>query len=186
LAVAGGGAYFGWTHFKKPPSAAAPSTSAPSPVTPSETLNALASVPAQAIQKAQEVIASRQEKAGSAVDAVVADQEGIAKQAPRAPVPVPVSPPPMAGTTATTTVSPGLSASMPIAAAADASAAFREFVANAKISGVADTRALINGRLVRTGEVVDSTLGIRFHAVDRETKQLIFRDFTGAQVGRRY
>lgn len=187
LAVAGGGAYFAWTHFRKAPSAAAPSASlTPRAVTPSETLNALASVPAQAIQKAQDVLASRQEKVGSAVDAIIADKEPPAPSSPRVPVSVPVSPPPMAGTTATTTVAPGLSASMPIAAAADASAAFREFVANAKISGVADTRALINGRLVRTGEVVDSTLGIRFQAVDRESKQLIFRDFSGAQVGRRY
>jgi hypothetical protein len=187
LAVAGGGAYFGWSYFKKAPSVATPATTvAPRAVTPSETLNALASVPAQAIQKAQDVLASRQEKVGSVVDDIVAEKGSIAPTPPRSSAPVPVSPSTMAGTTATTTVAPGLSASMPIAAAEDASAAFREFVANAKISGVAETRALINGRLVRTGEIVDPALGIRFHTVDRETKQLIFRDFSGAQVGRRY
>ena len=186
VAVAGGGAYFGWTRLKSSPQGVAPAAVAPKSVTPSETLNALASVPFQAVRKAQEVLAVRQEGVRALVDAMATEKEGVSKQAPRPSVPVPVPPPLMAGATATTTVAPGLSASMPIAAAADASAAFREFVANAKISGVADTRALINGRLVRIGEIVDPTLGIRFQAVDRETKQLIFRDFSGAQVGRRF
>ena len=186
VAVAVGGAYYGWTQWKDIPPAA-PAAVAPEPVTPSETLNSIAAVPGQAIQKAKEVLAQRQERVQEAVETVVAAKESITKPAQPAAAPAPASPPPsMASATATTSLAPGLSASMPIAAAADASAAFREFVANAKISGVADTRALINGRLVRTGEVVDPALGIRFHAVDREAKQLIFRDFNGAQVARRY
>lgn len=186
LAVAGSGAYFGWMHFKKVPPAASPAAVAQRPVTSSETRDALSRVPIQAIQKTQEVLALRQEGVNAVADAMATETEFAGKHSPRPASPVPVLPPPMAGTTATTTVAPGLSASMPIVAAADASAAYREFVANAKISGVAETRALINGRLVRIGEMVDSTLGIRFHAVDRDTKQLIFKDFNGAQVARRY
>lgn len=185
LAVGGGGAYFGWIHFRNAPAVPGPNAVAPSPVSPSAALNALASIPDQAIQKAQEALVSRQEGPPSLGDGPPAESD-ISKPLPPPPAPEVVSPPSVAGTTATTTVAPGLSASMPIAAAADASAAFREFVANAKVSGVAETRALINGRLVRAGEIIDPTFGIRFLGVDRETKQLIFQDFSGAQVGRRY
>ncbi len=185
LAVVGGGAFFGWTHFRNAPAVPGSNAAAPSPVSPFAALNGLAAIPGQAIQKAQEALVSRQAGPQSLGDAMAAESE-VSKPSPPPPAPGVVSPPSMAGTTAATTVAPGLSASMPIVAAADASAAFREFVANAKISGVAETRALINGRLVRTGEIVDPTLGIRFQGVDRESKQLIFRDSSGAQVGRRY
>jgi hypothetical protein len=77
----------------------------------------------------------------------------------------------------------------PFLAAADASAEFRSFVANAKISGVfqgAPARAMINGRLVRTGETVDAALGILFAGVDPVKRHLLFKDKAGTLVARKY
>jgi hypothetical protein len=69
-----------------------------------------------------------------------------------------------------------------------ASPAFRTWVANAKINGVLGTppRALINGRTVHAGQVVDETLGITFSGVDVSRHALVFRDRTGAIVRRGY
>jgi hypothetical protein len=55
-------------------------------------------------------------------------------------------------------VAPGVAASAQVEATPEAAASFRTFVANAKVSGVFQgppTRAMINGRLTRAGEVVD-------------------------------
>ena len=62
-------------------------------------------------------------------------------------------------------------------------------MANAKISGTvggATPRALINGRLVRSGDVVESTLGITFEGFDPEKNQITFKDKSGAIVTRRF
>jgi hypothetical protein len=45
---------------------------------------------------------------------------------------------------------------------------------------------MINGRLTRTGETVDSALGISFDSIDADRKQLLFKDRTGATVTRKY
>ncbi len=62
-------------------------------------------------------------------------------------------------------------------------------MANAKISGIfqgATPRALINGRTVRVGQMVDEGLGAVFEGINSETKEIIFKDKTGATVSRRY
>jgi hypothetical protein len=70
-----------------------------------------------------------------------------------------------------------------------ASADFRAFVANADIGGVfqgTPSRALINGRIIREGQVVDDTLGISFERIDSVKKEIYFKDTTGAEVSRDY
>jgi len=77
----------------------------------------------------------------------------------------------------------------PIVAAPAASAAFRAFVSNATVGGVfqgVPSRALINGTVVREGQVVDSSLGIAFERVDAEKKIIYFKDYTGAEVAKNY
>src|ERR1017187_8329504 len=79
--------------------------------------------------------------------------------------------------------------STPIDAAMAASAAFRAFVAGATIGGVfqgAPSRALINGTIVREGQVVDSGLGIAFERIDPGKKVIYFKDYTGAEVSKNY
>jgi len=58
-----------------------------------------------------------------------------------------------------------------------------------RISGVfqgAPPRALIDGRTVRAGEVVNAALGITFERIDAPRKLIVFRDRSGATVMRRY
>jgi hypothetical protein len=79
--------------------------------------------------------------------------------------------------------------STPIDAAMAASAAFRAFVASATIGGVyqgAPSRALINGTIVREGQIVDSALGIAFERIDPAKKVIYFKDYMGAVVSKNY
>ncbi len=90
----------------------------------------------------------------------------------------------------TTDLAPGVTVTTEgVQAEVEASQSFRTFVADAKVSGVfqgTPARAFINGRLVRAGEVVDSSLGIRFDSVDVENRNIVFKDTSGAKVSRRY
>ncbi len=77
----------------------------------------------------------------------------------------------------------------PIDAAPAASAAFRSFVASATIGGVfqgSPARALINGTIVREGQVIDGALGIAFERIDSPKKIIYFKDYTGAEVSKNY
>jgi hypothetical protein len=77
----------------------------------------------------------------------------------------------------------------PIVAAPAASAEFRSFVANASIGGVFQgkpSKALINGRIAREGQVIDSELGIVFDRIDAEKKIIYFKDANGAEVSKNY
>jgi hypothetical protein len=72
---------------------------------------------------------------------------------------------------------------------AAASPEFRDFVANANIGGVfqgTPARALINGRVVREGQVLDTVLGISFDRIDATKKIIYFKDATGAVVSKDY
>jgi hypothetical protein len=76
-----------------------------------------------------------------------------------------------------------------VKAVPNASSAFRTFVASARINGVyqgTPPRAFINGRLIRTGEMIDSTMEIYFDSVDLASRSIVFKDSTGATVSRRY
>ncbi len=112
-------------------------------------------------------------------------------------VPVPVEPQPVepsttrrVATTATVELAPGVTATTEsIKAVPNASPGFRSFVASVKVSGVYSgnpPRAFINGRLFRTGEMVDEIMEIHFDSVDTATRSIVFKDSTGATVSRRY
>jgi hypothetical protein len=76
-----------------------------------------------------------------------------------------------------------------IEAAPAASAAFRTFVAGATIGGVFQghpSRALINGAIVREGQMVENALGISFERIDAVNKVIYFKDTTGAEVSKNY
>ena len=119
----------------------------------------------------------------------------------KTPVPVKVAPKveplpeePVSGervaTTATVELAPGVTATTEmIRAVPNASAGFRSFVAGVKISGVYQgkpPRAFINGRLFRTGEMVDDIQEIYFDSIDAANRSLVFKDARGATVSRRY
>lgn len=70
-----------------------------------------------------------------------------------------------------------------------ASAEFRSWVASARLSGVfagGNPRALINGRMVQPGQVVDEVLKVTFDKIESDGKTLVFRDATGATVSRKF
>lgn len=223
VAVLGAGGYFAWTQFgpaliaklspaakqpvppaatpPSPPAAAASTpapTAAPAPAasapTPSETLNKLAQMPANAINKAQDAISARRASGQSRIDAASVGEDvsgpnfGVPPAAaikPATPAPAPAKAP----ATAMTTVAPGLSATTHVEAAPEATAAFRAFVTNAKVSGVFQgnpARAVINGKLARAGDLVDEGLGVRFQGLDADRRNLVFKDQSGATVSRRF
>jgi hypothetical protein len=196
LAVVGAGAYVGWPHLPAEISVAgftvrtkpgltitkAKPTTPNSTLTPSESLNKLAQWPANAINKAQDALAARRASGQDRVDAA-ANGDDLPGKAfgvlPAAPI-KPATAGTAALTTATsvTTVAPGLSATMPVEAAPETTPEFRAFIVNA--------RAVINGRLVRAGEVVDAGIGITFDGLDSERRNLVFKDKSGAIVARRF
>ncbi|MBL9201653.1 MAG: hypothetical protein JNL39_14175 [Opitutaceae bacterium] len=195
LLVFGVGGYFAWRHFNAPPAPAngepaKPSSTAPTPTapaagpTPSDTLNKIAAMPGNAIQKAQDAIAARRAGGQGRVDALAAGDEPPAKT---------TAPDPKTGTpgtsTAMTQLTSTLTATTELETAAQASPAFVAWTVNVKVNGVfqgTPPRAMINNRLTRAGETVDPMLGIVFDSVDADRKQIIFRDGTGAKVSRKY
>ena len=69
-----------------------------------------------------------------------------------------------------------------------ASPEFRARVLALRLSGVFEgepARAMIDGRLVRAGEVIDERLGLRFDGLE-PGRRLRFRDASGAAVVRKY
>jgi hypothetical protein len=158
------------------------------PPTPglSETQNAIAHAPVNAINKANDVVAKRV-GSGQGRDAVGAITDG---EPATSPADKPARPAVTQTVTTTTTIAPGVTATNDnVSAAAEASAAFRSFVANAKIGGVFQgnpPRLLINGRTVRGGDTVDNGLAVTFDSIDSEKKLILFKDKAGAVVTRRY
>ena len=66
-----------------------------------------------------------------------------------------------------------------------ASAAFRQVVQSLKISSIVPgnpAKMMLNGRLFRTGELIEDTLAVTFVAVDSEKKLVLFRDKSGAEL----
>lgn len=207
LAVVGAGAYMGWPHLPaeisvagftvrtKPGLTISKAKPAPpgSTLTPSETLNKLAHLPVNAINKAQDALAARRASGQDRVDAAAIGDDlpapafGVPPAAPLKPAKTATKP--MTTATSVTTVAPGLSATMPVEAAPEATPEFRAFIVNARISGVFQgnpARAVLNGRLIRAGEVVDAGLGITFDGLDPERRNLVFKDQSGATVARRF
>jgi hypothetical protein len=107
-----------------------------------------------------------------------------------APDPAPAAPAP---TVAPRTPQPAVPVSTPPAPAPAslpaASARFIRYAESIRVSGVfqgSPARALVDGRLVRSGDVLDPALGVSFVGVDVDTKHLILKDRTGAQVRVKY
>lgn len=75
------------------------------------------------------------------------------------------------------------------AAPAHASPEFANYVSSLRVSGVslgASPRALINGRMVHVGDLIDPALGVRLVAVDGAARNLVFEDNSTALVRARY
>ena len=185
-----GGGFFAYLKLKPKPAPAAPVvTETPKrPSTPSATLNELSTVPARAIQKAEETIATVNATEQGRVEAVVDGDQSATFQPRRKPAPKPVAKPVV---TSTTELAPGIKATTTATdnVGGDASNEFRTWVAQARVSGVfqgTPPRVLINGRTVSATQVVDETLQITFDGIDATTKSLVFRDHTGATVSRKF
>jgi hypothetical protein len=159
----------------------------PRPSTPSTTLNEIAAAPAAAISKAEAVVAAVNANQEAAATEMLTAEEmpvrPIRKPAPKAvekPVP----------TTSTTSLAPGVTATTAANnVEGDATPAFRTWVAQARISGIfqgSPARALINGKTVAAGQIVDDLLGITFEGIDPTAKLLVFRDATGVSVTRKF
>lgn len=206
LGAVGYGAYAGWPHLPAEISVAGytirtkpgftiakAKAGTPALPTPSATLNKLAQMPGNAINKAQDALAARRASGQDRVDAAAVGEDLPAKTfgvPPAAPI-KPAAPPPPAPTrtTAVTTIAPGMSAPAPVEATPAAAPEFRAFVVGARISGIFQgnpARAVINGKLSRAGEIVDPGLGITFEGLDDGRKSLVFKDRTGATVTRRF
>ncbi len=139
-------------------------------------------MPGKMVEKAKSVVAGHEKE-------LVRPVAGVSgEEATSGNLTTPATKPP--ALTATTPIAPGISATTSdLNSTVDASPAFRSWVANAKISGIfqgATPRALINGRTVRVGQMVDEGLGAVFEGINSETKEIIFKDKTGATVSRRY
>ena len=172
---------------------------AEAPLTPSDTLNNLAHAPVNAVNKAQDAVNARRGSEQTRIDALAAGEDPAAKKpvaadaAKGATKGAPASKP---AVVTSTTLAPGISATTTdVEAVAEASPAFRTFVANARISGVIGgdgqvggvaAKIILNNRPYRSGDVIDTILGITFENVDSEKKLLIFKDKTGAIVTRKY
>ena len=217
LIVLGAGGYFVWTKFISPPppppvavaakarpatpppvaSSAATKTAAPLP--PADPASAPAPIPVNAINKTQAVVNAHGGSEPASRDAITAGQDRPEQRAANpAPAPAPAGAKAAKGAavatkpaaTVSATLAPGiLATSSEVNAVAEATPAFRAFVANAKITGVIGgipAKIILNGRLARSGDLVDSALGVTFDSIDAERKLLVFKEASGAIVTRKY
>jgi hypothetical protein len=151
----------------------------------SELLSKAAAAPAKAIESGQNAIAARRDAEQAKVDAIASGQE------PPAPTPVPT---PDGQATKSVMAQSNISSDVkvnntPIDTSPAASTAFQLFVANANIGGVfqgTPARALINGRIIKAGQVVDNELAIIFARIDADKKVIFFKDASGAEVSKEY
>jgi hypothetical protein len=210
VVVIAAGGFFVFKAFRKNPPPPSPSPSvatSPAPTkatpvattpaskpgpTPSETLNPLAATPARAIEKAKAVISASESADKKKMDELLGSS---ASEKPTQPISPPASQPlPQSAVSATPTpstsaVAPSVPTNRKPDTVAEPSPAFRSWVADARISGIFEgtpPRALINGRMVRGGQVVEETLAITFDHIDAKTKMIVFRDQTGATVSRKF
>ncbi len=85
----------------------------------------------------------------------------------------------------TPVVAPPAPATPPPADRPPASVQFQAYIGSLRITGVLQrdrVRALIDGRTVFAGDMVDAALGIRLTGADFTARQLVFEDATGAQI----
>jgi hypothetical protein len=179
---------FSYKVFFPPPERVKISDIAPHPrLSPAEMLARATAAPGKVINSAQSAIAAHRDENQAGVDALATGQD--------APTPTPTPLPASANDVsqevmATAVISADVKVNnTPIDTSAAASPAFRIFVGNASIGGVFQgfpSKALINGRIIRAGQVIDDGLGIIFDRVDSKKKMIYFKDVTGAEVSKNY
>jgi len=147
------------------------------------TAKSVVAAASSAVDAGQDAIAKRRKEEQAKLDAAAAGED----------VPTPTPTPntaPVESVMAQTDITSDVKVDAThLNAAPAASAAFRTFVANASIGGVfqgTPSRALINGSIVREGQLVDNSLGIEFERIDAEKKAIFFKDATGAEVSKDY
>jgi len=141
-----------------------------------DVVSKVASAPGKLIDSGQNAIEAKRQAEQAKIDAIANGEE--------APTPTPVVVMEKAKITKDVEVN-----NAPIVAASSASPEFRAFVANASIGGVFQgkpSKALINGKITREGQAVDTDLGIIFDRIDAEKKVIYFKDASGAEVSKNY
>jgi hypothetical protein len=170
------------THADAAPAPAAPAVpqtepaqNAPKPV------DNPTSAAGRAIAKARDVVATHDK---------LENEQGVNSVLEEPPATAAPQMPPNAGATPAQTEPAGV---VPAAAQPEPppppSEAFKQFVTNMRVSGVFQgepARALINGKMVRLGDVLEPNRKIELYKIDPDAKQLIFRDATGAIMPRHY
>ena len=196
LAGGGGGAYF---YFMKPDAAQDAVKGM------RDKLEQAAQLPGKAVDDAKQAIAGAREKEQARIDSVPEGKETPADRAiGAAPADVdallkeknattpageaaPATPPrPVEQVTAYAGERADASAPPPPPAA---NPRFVRYAEALRVSGVFQgnpARALVDGRLVRSGDLIEPVLGVTFVGVDAETKHLLLQDTTGAQVRVKY
>lgn len=168
----------------KSPPIAKPAAAADLKQATSGILSKAAAAPAKAIESGQNAIAARRDAEQAKVDAIASGQEP-----PPTPVPTPASQATQSVMAQSNISSDVKVNNTPIDTSPAASTAFQLFVANANIGGVfqgTPARALINGRIIKAGQVVDNQLGIVFERIDADKKVIFFKDASGAEVSKEY
>ncbi len=139
----------------------------------------------------EETVEARRAREQARIDSVIDGADPVvAGDAEAAPTPAVVAPAADVDSSGGVPVAkPIAEPEEPMAVAPVASAQFLAFVDGAVIGGVFQgepARAFINGRTVRSGELVNERLGIVFVGLDDTRRKLIFRDDTGAEVVRKF
>ena len=190
-----------------------PDASAEALASMKEKLDKAAKIPGKAVENARENMAGARGAEQSRVDNVVEgketpDKRGVAVPPPaelaeklrtenpnpkvETPKPEKSTPPAeipnkvTAGTEAYSGVGAGLNPPSPPPVA---NPRFVHYAEGLNVSGVfqgSPARALVDGRLIRAGELIEPRLGVSFVGVDAETKHLILQDATGAQLRVKY
>lgn len=205
LLAGGGGAYF---YFAKPEVANEVAGTA------REKLSQAAQLPGEAVEEAKQSLAGARDKEQARLDSILEGKDVPAERALGNVTPVEmeaklrernngptVSSAPSgagAGEAASSADATPVVAYAGEKAAEEASAApqavqpgarFLRYAEGIRVSGVfqgTPARALVDGRLVRQGELLEPTLGIKFAEVDAQAKQLVLEDASGARVRVRY
>lgn len=150
----------------------------PTPVATSPNVSAVPESSLRApIDRTNRVVEKRVQNEVTSVNAIVEGE----RPAPAVPSPVPAAPAAEAAHIPPPSAQPALPP--------QASAAFRRFVSEMVILGVyqgSPARAIINGRTLAEGQLVDKPLGIVFQGINAEKKTITFKDASGASITRKY
>jgi hypothetical protein len=164
-------------------------------------MDAAAQLPGQAVEKAQGAMQGARSDEQARIDAVVRGEDvperrGLNTPPPGTPLASKETQDATVAAAKTTGSTSGRSSTLnqidttPVdATAPEPSQRFVKWGQTLKVTGVfqgSPARALIEGRLVRQGELIEPVLGVTFHGVDTERKNVILQDESGAQVRLKY